>query len=308
MRNLISILLVTITLNACSQEEETVYMFSYFKGKGEDGLHLAYSTDGYKFTPLHGDSSFLVPELTNDKLMRDPCIIQGPDGLFHLVWTVSWWDKGIGYASSKDLIHWSEQQYIPVMAFDSITRNSWAPELFYDEINKQYIIYWSSTIPGKFMETDSSAESGLNHRIYCTTTKDFKTFTETKLFYDPGFCAIDATIQKNGDTYLMFIKNETKFPKVAKDIRLVTSKNLTGPYEDAGNPFTPAWSEGPTAIKIGDEWIVYYDMYRQKKMNAMKSGDLKTWTDISDQIEFPEGTRHGTVFKVSHVVLDNLLK
>lgn len=27
-------------------------------------------------------------------------------------------EKGIGYASSQDLIHWSEQQYIPVMNHD----------------------------------------------------------------------------------------------------------------------------------------------------------------------------------------------
>lgn len=40
--------------------------------------------------------------------MRDPCIIAGPDGVFHLVWTISWNEKGIGYAHSKDLIHWTD--------------------------------------------------------------------------------------------------------------------------------------------------------------------------------------------------------
>ncbi|MFT4018666.1 MAG: glycosyl hydrolase, partial [Agriterribacter sp.] len=69
-------------------------MFSYFKGNGEDGLHLAYSRDGYSFTALNNDQSFLKPELSKDKLMRDPCIIRGADGLFHMVWTVSWHDRG----------------------------------------------------------------------------------------------------------------------------------------------------------------------------------------------------------------------
>lgn len=28
-------------------QSDTVYLFSYFKNNGEDGLHLAYSNDGY---------------------------------------------------------------------------------------------------------------------------------------------------------------------------------------------------------------------------------------------------------------------
>ena len=65
-------------------------------------------------------------------MMRDPSITQGPDGTFHLVWTISWnGEQGFGYASSKDLIHWSEQREIKVMK-DSLTNNVWAPEVFYE--------------------------------------------------------------------------------------------------------------------------------------------------------------------------------
>jgi len=63
--------------------------------------------------------------------MYDPCIILGPEGRFHMVWTVSWNDKVIGYASSKDLIHWSEQQETPVMLLKEAEKNSWAPEIFF---------------------------------------------------------------------------------------------------------------------------------------------------------------------------------
>ena len=52
-----------------------MYLFCYFKGSSKDGLHLAYSFDGYKYTALRNDSSFLKPAVANDKLMRDPCII-----------------------------------------------------------------------------------------------------------------------------------------------------------------------------------------------------------------------------------------
>ena len=57
------------------------YLFTYFKGNGEDGLHLAYSKDGYKWIALKNDTSFLIPEVGKDKLMRDPCVIKGGDGL-----------------------------------------------------------------------------------------------------------------------------------------------------------------------------------------------------------------------------------
>jgi hypothetical protein len=51
---------------------------------------------------LKSDQSFLQPVLSKDSLMRDPCIIKGADGLFHMVWTVSWNQRGIGYANSND--------------------------------------------------------------------------------------------------------------------------------------------------------------------------------------------------------------
>ena len=82
-----------------------------------------------------------------NSMMRDPSMTQGPDGTFHLVWTISWnGEQGFGYASSKDLIHWSEQREIKVMK-DSLTNNVWAPEVFYDDEKEQFIVVWSSAIP-----------------------------------------------------------------------------------------------------------------------------------------------------------------
>ncbi|MCI9846420.1 prolyl oligopeptidase family serine peptidase [Flavobacterium pectinovorum] len=274
------------------------YVFTYFKGNGEDGLHLAYSEDGYKWNTLKNDTSFLTPEVGKDKLMRDPCVIKGGDGLYHMVWTVSWTDKGIGYASSKDLIHWSKQQFIPVMAHEEKTRNTWAPEITYDEKSKTYMIYWASTIDGKFPETKSEEEKGYNHRIYYTITKDFKKFSKTKLLYEPGFNVIDASIVKTNEGYTMYLKDETKVP-VQKNLKIATSKKLEGQYTKASEPITGNyWAEGPTAIQINNEWIVYFDKYTQKKYGAVKQTS-KGWEDISEQVSFPKGTRHGTVIKVS---------
>lgn len=285
---------------AAQKRKSVVYMFSYFKGNGKDGLHLAYSLDGYKFTALKNDSSFLTPLVANDRLMRDPCIVRGKDGLFHMVWTVSWKDKGIGYASSKDLVSWSEQRFIPVMAYEEAAKNTWAPEITYDRKNKQYMIYWSSTIAGKFNAVDS-IENGYNHRIYYVTTKDFKTFSPTKLLYDKGFNVIDASIVPlNSKQYIMFLKDETLKPVAQKNIRLALTNHLTKNYSDPSLPITGNyWAEGPTAIKIGKKWMVYFDKYRNGQYGAVSSTDIEHWEDISDQISFPKGARHGTIFIIT---------
>ena len=107
-----ALIIATAACIAAAVQAEEAYLFSYFSNKefggrrGEAaGLHLAYSYDGFKWTALNGDRPYLVPEVGKDKLMRDPSICQGPDGTFHMVWTSSWKDRIIGYASSKGLVH-----------------------------------------------------------------------------------------------------------------------------------------------------------------------------------------------------------
>lgn len=293
-------ILILVPFSSCTQkDDQEVYMFSYFKGNGEDGLHYAYSMDGYLWEALGDDRSFLAPEVGRDKLMRDPCIIRGRGEEFHMVWTVSWDEKGIGHASSPDLFNWSEQKYIPVMEHEPGARNAWAPEIFYDEQEDIYMIFWSSTITGRFPETQSEEENGYNHRKYYVTTKDFKEFSETQLFYEPGFNVIDGTIIKKEDDYVMFIKDETVEP-AQKNIRITRSKDLKKGYGPVSAPITGEyWAEGPTVTKVSEQWIVYFDKYIDHEMGAVASTDLVHWEDISEQISFPEGTRHGTVFKIT---------
>lgn len=307
MRKLQCFVFLLLFFSSCAmaQKQDEVYLFSYFKGNG-DGLHLAYSTDGYNWQALKNDSIFLKPTAGNDKLMRDPCIIRGADGKFHMVWTVSWNEKGLGYANSEDLIHWSEQQFIPVMAHEPNARNTWAPEITYDPRKKEYMIYWATTITGLYPETQSEEENAYNHRMYYVTTKDFKKFSDTKLLYEPGFNVIDATIVKDGNRYVMFLKDETREP-AEKNIKIAYSKKLTGPYSAASPPITgDYWAEGPTTLKLGDKWIVYFDKYIDHSMGAVQSADLKNWEDISDKISFPEGMRHGTIFKVTKSEFEKL--
>jgi hypothetical protein len=304
---------------AASPQSELL-LFSYFKGNGEDGLHLAWSDDGLNWQALKGDKSFLAPEVGKEKLMRDPSIQLGPDGVFHAVWTCSWNDHGIGYAESKDLIHWSEEKFVPLMENDPATRNCWAPELFYDSANKQWLIVWSSTVPGKFPETDgqdsnaAAKNPGYNHRLYYVTTTDFKTFNATKLLYNPGFNCIDAAIFQDGKKFVLVFKDESNTPfPVQKNLKLAFADAAIGPYGPATAPISPkdargqgVWSEGPTPIKVGDKWLVLFDKYRDHKYGLITSSDLKNWTDESAKLVVPNGLRHGTVFHAPAEIIEVL--
>jgi beta-xylosidase len=205
-------------------------------------------------------------------------------------------------------MNWTEQQFVPVMGDQAAARNCWAPEITWDPDGEQYVIYWATTITGRFSETANSGDDGWNHRMYCTSTRDFETYTPTSLFYEPGFNVIDATIVGGENDYVMILKDETRNPP-AKNLRIATSDKVTGPWSAASSPFTPrgVWVEGPSILKVGESWIVYYDEYRRHRYGGMKTTDFEQWEDISESLSFPKGTRHGTAFTVSKDVLKALL-
>jgi len=291
----------------------TVLLFSFFREpNGHAGLFLATSTNGLNWTELNAPNgkSFLEPQV-GGKLMRDPCLRLGPDGVFRLVWTTSWGRPTVfGYASSKDLIHWSEERAVPVLENDPTTANVWAPELFYDAEKQQWLIFWATTIPGKFPETEDSGDQSqqihYNHRIYYVATKDFTNFSPTKLLYDGGFNVIDATMLAEGGKYYLIVKDETKKP-VKKDLHIAVGDSAEGPFGPASPAISTNWVEGPSAIKIGGGYYIYFDHYSGSKYyGAIKSTDLKEWHDISPEVSFPKGIRHGTVSMVPESIVQKI--
>ncbi len=295
-------------LSSASAKGGEYFLFTSFRNNGEDGLHLALSTNGYAWTALKGDRSFLKPQV-GAKLMRDPSLTLGPDGVFRMVWTSGWTaEKGkvFGYASSKDLVTWSEQRAVTVMENEPGTRNIWAPELFYDQQQSRWLIFWSSTIPGKFLETDKTGDDGYNHRIYCTSTTDFETFGPSRLFYDPGFNVIDATMLQSGGEFYLIFKDERKQP-LKKNLRYAIGDKAEGPFGAPSEPFTGDWVEVPSAIKIKDEYLVYFDHYTQPHYyGGVRSKDLAHWEDCSKEMSFPKGHRHGTVLRVPEKIAREL--
>lgn len=279
------------------------YLFSYFKGNGEDGLHLAASADGLNWQALNDDKPLTSPS-AGGKLMRDPSIVQGPDGLFHMVWSSGWWDKGFGYASSRDLIHWSEHRLLPVNEEVVGAKNTWAPDLYYDQPSQQFVVLFATTIPGRFPETDNGGDH--NHRMYWVKTKDFKTVSKPELAFDPGYNCIDATIVRMNDSITMIYKDERPGHK---RLHQVTTTGIGQPWSKSEMPILSRdWVEGPTVLKVGDVWRLYFDCYKDGHYGAAESRDGTSWTDISDQIHVPKGMRHGTAFRVSPEIYSGLLK
>lgn len=301
---------VLLPAQAQKIQSEEGYLFTYFTDEDQSaGLHLAYSYDGLDWKALRQGKPLLKPVVGNQKIMRDPSIVQGPDGTFHLVWTCSWADKGIGYAYSKDLIHWSEQRYLPVMADEPATQYCWAPEIFYDEVTDHFYIIWASTVKNKHNPIPHTPEEGYNNpRQYMTSTRDFQTFTPTVKVYDKGFAVIDAFLLKEKETYYLFLKNENSLP-AEKNIRIATAKTVTGPYSDPSASLTDStyWAEGASCLKVNDTFFLYYDRYKGiKGYGAKQSRDLEHWTDVTDQLTVPAGMKHGTPFKVSRSVIEAL--
>ncbi|MEO6733736.1 MAG: glycoside hydrolase family 43 protein [Ferruginibacter sp.] len=298
MRTNIIILCLSVLLLSCNKK---VYLFTSFHEPANEGLRLLYSKDGYNWKDL--DTTLLKPAI-DDKVMRDPSIAQGADGTFHLVFTSAWHgSKGFGYASSKNLINWTEQRLIDVMKHDTTTVNVWAPEIFYDDEKNEFIIIWASTIPNKFPKGVEAEDN--NHRMYYTITKDFKTFTDTKLFLDPGFSVIDAVIVKRASKdYVLVLKDNTR-PE--RNIKVAFADNPLGPYTNISKPFTDNFTEGPSVVKVKDNWLIYFDSYQKKIYDAVTTKDFKTFRPIMDSISVPAGHKHGTIFKANKKILRGLL-
>jgi hypothetical protein len=283
------------------------YILSYFAG-GRDvspGLRLAVSDDGLRFRSVQGGKILLEPQVGEKKLMRDPFLMRGPNAgdPWHLLWTTAWEGVTLGHATSHDLVTWSPQRAIPVMADVPGTRNVWAPEMAWDARSRQFVIFWSSTVTGRFPDTANSSEDGYNHRLWYTATRDFRVFSQPNLLWDPGFSVIDATFLDHPRLGLhVIVKDETLTPP-KKHLRIARAQSVTGPFGPLSPPISPDWVEGPTAVQLGEWSYVLFDRYREGGWGAVRSLDLIHWEDASSSIAMPTGARHGTIVRASAALL-----
>lgn len=291
------------------KEEGPGYLFAYFRsGPGRvertEKLHYALSRDGLQWYELNNNEAIWTSSL-GEGILRDPFIGKCPDGKWRMVFTIRPAGTKIGYAESEDLITWTNERELEVMANYKDVHHSWAPEFTYDAEQGDYLIYWCSSLNNVVS----------NNKHYCARTRDWNSFTPAKLFFDPDYQTIDATIEQYDGKYYMFYKDETfVYDKVKQPHppanKLAISDKLEGPYEVISDFITPDYTEGPEVLRLYEQkkWYLYYDFWKDGKYGIMESTDLKNWKLVpEDQYRFPYQRRHGTFFRVTEAEFNKLL-
>jgi hypothetical protein len=138
--------------------------------------------------------------------------------------------------------------------------------------------------------------------------EDFSTFSKPEKFYDPGFVVIDATMFRRERDWVLVLKDQTIDP-LRYQVRWAAGPGIEGPWEPLSGPITESWSEGPSVVKVGEKYVVYYDHYRppQARYEGVETTDWVHWTSVNDTMHFPEAAKHGSFFRVTEAEAERLL-
>ena len=266
---------------------------------GKQDLRYCVSTDGFHFEQVNAGNTILKSTL-GGKILRDPFIIKDKNAQYHLITTNDWAGRSFGMWDSDDLMHWKNEQVITVSPPGA--DKTWAPEAIYDEKNKNYVFYWTSSLG-----SDTSSWS-----IYYSTTTDFKTFSEAKILMPSERIVLDADIVKyNSHTWYVFYRyNSQVWRKEAQQV--------TGPYK---NPvlMIDANGEGPFIYRVSKhKWNLVWDYYKENGgwYGVAESNDLNNWTWLTgknrpfynQKISFPPGVRHGFIIPITQSQLSAIIK
>lgn len=298
------------------------YLFTYFIGEespqGEQiYFALSHGNDPLRWQELNGGAPVLRSSVGTSGV-RDPFIIRSPDGTrFYLIATDlkvhgnGDWDRvqregsrSIVVWESTDLVTWTDQRLVRVAP--DTAGNTWAPEAFYDGKIGAYVVFWASKLYGK----DDRAHAGdtYNRMLYATTA-DFRTFSEAKVWHDPGYSVIDSTVSEVGGTFYRFTKDERKnepSSRCGKFITLESSQSLTStrwqPVAECIGQGAVSRGEGPLVFKSNTEekWYLFIDEFGRRGYVPFVSVDasLRNWA-VAPQYSLPSRPRHGTVLPVS---------
>ncbi|WP_457972819.1 immunoglobulin-like domain-containing protein [Arthrobacter sp. D1-17] len=314
-------------------EAKEGYAFAYFTGNDLAGENIfmaaSRGNDALKWDELNGGKPVLKSGL-GTKGLRDPFIIRSPEGdKFYMIATDlsigggTSWDssqrQGSQYIEvweSTDLVNWSEQRHVKVSP--DTAGNTWAPEAHYDEKIGAYVVYWASKI---YNANDPAHAGGTHNKMMYSTTRDFRTFTEAKVWNDPGNSVIDSTVIKEGDTFYRFTKDEGRVSGCL-DIMQEKSDDLLAVDLPATNPRNWALMgncigkkagtggvEGPTIVKSNTEekYYLFVDEFGGRGYIPLESTSLENpdWK-LSTDYELPRAPRHGTVLPVTKAELERL--
>ncbi len=311
------------------------YTFAYFTGESSqdtEQVHFAASrgNDPLHWDELNGGRPVLRSQY-GETGVRDPFIIRSPEGdKFFLIATDLQINDGRGWGEaqqhgskyleiweSTDLVTWSDQRHVKVSP--DTAGMTWAPEATYDPTIGAYVVYWAS-IP--FAADDPDHNNWSHARMWYSTTRDFRTFTEPKVWNDPGRGVIDSTVIKDGDHYYRLTTDEKVIGSCTRDIVLERSRNLRAvdlPTTRPRNwelvddcirtPLGTDWVEGPTLFKSNDgsKFYAFMDETPNRGYIPFVTDSLSNpnWK-IPAEYSLPRAPRHGTVLPVTKAELERL--
>ncbi|MFE2281281.1 family 43 glycosylhydrolase [Streptomyces sp. NPDC059454] len=308
------------------------YLFAYFTGEGTaDGEQIRYAlsrgNDALHWRELNAGKPVLTSTI-GEKGLRDPFVIRSPEGdRFYMIATdlrmyrssSGSWDevqrhgsKSIMVWESTDLVHWTDRRLVKVSPDNA--GNTWAPEAYWDDELDAYVVFWASKL---YADDDPDHTGSTYNRMLYATTKDFRTFSEPKVWNDPGYSVIDSTVVEHEDTYYRYTKDERDPSSGSPCSKFVTgekSASLTDTsydfVSDCIGSGAMSRGEGPTVFKSNTEekWYLFIDEYGGRGYLPFETTDLDSgeWTPSTDH-QLPASPRHGTVIPVTQAEYDRLL-
>ena len=187
---------------------------------------------------------------------------------------------------STDLVNWGEGRLVEVAPPEA--GNTWAPESVWDPEQEAYLVHWSSKVYGGLEHEGES-----HNRILYATTRDFREFSEPRVWIDRGWHTIDTTVIEHEGVYYRYLKDERSrthgVPK-GKSIFSETATSLTGEWKPLaeGIGLGPiSQGEGPLAYKSNTEekWFLWIDEFApDRRYVPFETTDLAggQWTPSKD--------------------------
>jgi hypothetical protein len=163
---------------------------------------------------------------------------------------------------------------------------------------------WASTIAQNAIQAFQE-EVENNPRIWYATTRDFRTFSDPQVLFDPNYSVKDAMLLQDGARFAL-VHNDNTRPM--QSLRVAFSDGLLGPWGPRSDAFTARFTESPAAVRLGEEWWIYNANSQTGAAGLVKTRGFQEFTDASGRVQAPKGLRLISVMEVARALLDGLLK